>query len=148
MQMMESGMSREQIVAVLNALQRAWNSRDPVALAAAHSEDGVVHSPIFGEVHGRAAIEQSYRDLFTAFADWTFEPLELIVDGQRAAQIFTVTATHTSEIFGVPATHRRFKINGVLVFEFKDGKVAVERRLYDFTGLLVQMGVIKAKPAH
>jgi hypothetical protein len=34
----------------------------------------------------------------------------------------------------------------VLVFEFRDGKVAVEKRLYDFTGLLIQMGVIRAKP--
>ena len=60
--------------------------------------------------------------------------------------MFNVTASHTSELFGVPPTHRRFKIQGVLVFEFRDGKVAVERRLYDFTGLLIQMGVIKAKP--
>lgn len=139
-------MTREQIVALLNTMQRSWNSRDPVGLAAVHSDDGVVFSPIFGEVRGRAAIEKSYRDLFTAFADWTFEPAELVVDGLRAAQLFTVSATHTSEMFGVPATHRRFKIQGVLVFEFRDGKVAVERRLYDFTGLLIQMGVIRAKP--
>ena len=139
-------MTREQIVGVLNTMQRAWNSRDSVALTSAHADDGVVYSPIFGEVHGKAAIEKSYRNLFTAFADWTFEPQELIVDGLRAAQLFTVTATHTSEIFGMAATHRRFKIQGVLVFEFRDGKVAVEKRLYDFTGLLIQMGVIKAKP--
>jgi steroid delta-isomerase-like uncharacterized protein len=139
-------MSREQIVAVLNVIQRAWNSRDPVALTAAHTEDGVVFSPIFGEVHGRAAIEKTYRDQILAFGDWTFEPQELIVDGDRAAQLFVVTATHTAEIFGMAATHRRFKIQGVLVFEFRDGKVAVERRLYDFTGLLIQVGVIKAKP--
>ena len=139
-------MTREQVVAVLNAMQRSWNSRDPVGLAAVHTEDGVVYSPIFGEVNGRAAIEKSYRDLFTAFADWTFEPAELVVDGMRAAQLFSVTATHTSEIFGLAATHRRFKIQGVLMFEFGDGKIAVERRLYDFTGLLIQMGVIKAKP--
>jgi steroid delta-isomerase-like uncharacterized protein len=139
--------TREQIVAVLNTMQRAWNSRDSVGLGAAHTDDGVVYSPIFGEVRGRAAIEQSYRDLFTAFADWTFEPHELIVDGDRAAQMFAVSATHTSELFGVPATHRRFRIHGVLIFDFEDGKVGVERRLYDFTGLLVQMGVVKAKPA-
>lgn len=139
-------MTREQIVSVLNSMQRAWNSRDAAALAMVHTDDGVVYSPIFGEVHGKPAIEKSYRDLFTAFADWTFEPQELIVDGSRAAQVFTVTATHTSEIFGVPATNRRFKIHGVLVFEFRDGKIAVEKRLYDFTGLLIQMGVIRAKP--
>jgi len=141
-------MNREQIVSVVNAMQRAWNSRDSQGLAAAHTDDGVVYSPIFGEIHGRAAIEQTYRDLFAAFADWTFEPLELIVDGHRAAQLFTVTATHTSDLFGVPATHRRFKIQGVLILEFRDGKVSVERRLYDFTALLIQVGVIKAKPAN
>ena len=141
-------MTREQIVSVLNGMHRAWNSRDPGPLAAAHTDDGVIQSPIFGEVHGRKAIEQSYRDLFTAFADWTFEPGELIVDGSRAAQFCTVTATHTSELFGVAPTHRRFKFQGVLIFEFRDGKIAVERRLYDFTGMLVQIGVIKAKPAH
>ena len=140
-------MTREQIVGVLNAMQRAWNSRDSVALASAHTDDGVVYSPIFGAVHGKAAIEKSYRDLFLGFADWTFEPVELVVDGLRAAQLFNVSATHTSEMFGMPPSHRRFKIQGVLVFEFREeGKIAVERRLYDFTGLLIQMGVIKAKP--
>lgn len=127
-------------------MQRGWNSRDPAALASAHAEDGVVFSPIFGEVRGRAAIEKSYRDLFTAFADWTFEPSELIVDGLRAAQLVSVNASHTSEIFGVQPSHRKFRIQGVLVFEFRDGKVQIERRLYDFTGLLIQLGVIKAKP--
>ena len=127
-------------------MHRASNSRDAAALADAHTDDGVIYSPIFGEVHGRAAIEKSYRDLFIAFADWTYEPAELVVDGLRAAQLFSVTASHTSELFGVPPTHRRFKFQGVLVLEFRDGKIAVERRLYDFTGLLIQMGVIKAKP--
>ena len=141
-------MTRAEIVAVLNTMQRAWNTRDPIGLAAAHTDDGVIHSPIFGEVVGRVAIQNSYIDLFTAFADWTFEPHELIVDGLRAAQLFTVTATHTSEMFGVAATNRRFKVQGVLIFEFRDGKVAVERRLYDFTGLMIQLGVIKAKPAN
>jgi steroid delta-isomerase-like uncharacterized protein len=141
-------MTREQIVTVLNALQRGFNSRDSQGLAAIHADDGIVHSPIFGEIQGRTNIEKSYRDLFLAWGDARFEQQDLIVDGNRAAQVFTMSATHTSELFGVAATNRRFKIQGVLVFEFRDGKIAVERRLYDFTSLLIQMGVIKAKPAH
>ena len=139
-------MTREQIVSVIAAMQRAWNARDASGLAAAHTDDAVVFSPIFGEVHGRAAIERSYGDLFRAFSDWTLDGQDLIVDGVRAAQLFTVTATHTSELFGVDATNRKFKINGVLIFEFRDGKVALERRLYDFTALLLQVGIIKARP--
>ena len=139
-------MTREQIVTVLNAMQRAWNTRDPVGLAAAHSDDGTVHSPIFGEVKGRDAIEKSYRELFRAFGDWVLTFEDLIVDGERAAQVFHATATHTSDLFGVDATHRRFRVQGVLLFEFRDGKIATERRLYDFTGLLLQVGVLKARP--
>jgi steroid delta-isomerase-like uncharacterized protein len=139
-------MKREQVVAILQAMQRAWNARDPVALAAAHADDAVVESPIFGEVRGRSEIERTYRELFRAFADWTLEGRDLIIDGNHVAQLFTVEATHTSELFGAEATNRRFKIQGVLVFDFQAGKVSHERRLYDFTSLLLQVGVLKAKP--
>jgi steroid delta-isomerase-like uncharacterized protein len=139
-------MTREQIVAVLNTMQRAWNARDPAALAALFADDAVVHSPIFGELRGRLMIEKSYRDLFRGFADWAFEGQDVIVDGSRAAQVFTVTATHTSDMFGVDATHRSFKVRGVLVFEFRDGRIAYEQRHYDFTSLLLQVGVLKARP--
>jgi len=138
-------MTREQIVAVLNTMQRAWNARDPTALAALFADNALVQSPIFGELKGRQAIEKSYRDLFRGFADWTFEGQDVIVDGSRAAQLFTVTATHTSDMFGVDATHRSFKVRGVLVFEFRDGRITNEQRLYDFTALLLQAGVLKAK---
>jgi hypothetical protein len=30
---------------------------------------------------------------------------------------------------------------------FADGLIAHERRIYDFTGLLLQIGVLRAKPA-
>jgi hypothetical protein len=46
----------------------------------------------------------------------------------------------------VDATHRSFKVKGVLVFEFRDGKIVHEQRLYDFTALLLQVGVLKARP--
>ena len=144
--MYHAPMTREQIVSVMQAMQRAWNVRDAAALAALHADDGVVHSPMFGEVHGRAEIEQAYREMFRGFADWNFEGQELIIDGNRAAQTFIATATHTSELFGVEATHRKFKVQGVLVFELRDGKIQAERRLYDFTSLLLQLGVLKAKP--
>jgi len=33
------------------------------------------------------------------------------------------------------------------LFFFADGNIEREVRLYDFTGILVQLGVLKAKPA-
>ena len=140
-------MTRPEIEGFLQRRQDHWISRDAHALAADHTPDGVVHSPIFGVVHGASAIEASYRNLFTVFADWTFDAQDLIVEGERAVQLFRVTATHTSELFGVAATNRRLEIRGALIFDFAGGKIARERRLYDFTGLLLQLGILKAKPA-
>ena len=139
-------MTREQIVAMAQMMIRASNSHDAAALASTHSDDCVLHSPMFGEVRGRAAIEKTYLDLFRAFPDWTFEQLELIIDGNRVAQLFVSEATHSSDLFGVEATGRKFKIHGVLIYELRDGKITTERRLYDFTSLLLQVGVLKAKP--
>jgi hypothetical protein len=34
----------------------------------------------------------------------------------------------------------------VSVCTLKGGKIQHERRIYDFTGLLIQIGVLKAKP--
>ena len=48
---------------------------------------------------------------------------------------------------GMPATGRRVTIPVVFLYEFKDGKIVRDRRVYDFTGVLVQVGTIKAKPA-
>jgi hypothetical protein len=44
-------------------------------------------------------------------------------------------------------TGRTFDSALVMVFDFDKGLIAHERRIYDFTGLLVQVGAIKAKPA-
>jgi len=139
-------MTREQIVGVVQTMQRAWNAKDAAALASFHADDGVVHSPMFGEVRGRAEVERTYGEMFRMFGDWDFQGQELIIDGDRFAQTFVATATHSSEMFGVEPTNRRFRVQGVLVFEMRDGKVVNERRLYDFTSLLVQIGVLKTKP--
>ena len=34
-----------------------------------------------------------------------------------------------------------------MLYRLDDGLIAEERRIYDFTGLLMQVGVLKGKPA-
>lgn len=138
--------NRDDVTRLLEARRIAWEARDPDALAASHAEDGTVLSPIFGAIAGKESIAASYRDLFRVFQDWVYEGEAPIVDGDRVAQPFRVTATHSSELFGVAATGRRLEIHGALLFDIADGKIRHERRLYDFTGMLVQLGVLKAKP--
>ncbi len=125
----------------------AMARHDPVALAADHAIDATVHSPMFATLHGRQAIEESYRALFVSFPDWQMTPMETVIDPPNVALFVTVSATHVNEFFGLPGTHRHAEFQSVRCMTFDGGLIARERRIYDFTGFLVQMGVLRAKPA-
>ena len=48
---------------------------------------------------------------------------------------------------GLDPTGKRFQMHCAFLFFFAKGNIEREVRLYDFTGILVQLGVLKAKPA-
>ena len=140
-------MNRYEILAFFEGRQQAWVNRDADGLGAFHAEDGTIESPMFGRRQGRQAIADSYRALFATFPDWDFQGEELLIDAEKVCQPFTATATHVGTFMGIDGTNRRFKIQGVRLFTMCDGLVQHERRMYDFTGLLIQIGILRSKPA-
>ncbi len=142
-------MTRDQVQGLLDRQAAAWTARDIAGLTARHAEAGLLISPMFGRLEGRAQIEHSYRSLFSIFPDWLirFEPA--IIDGDRLALPFTVTATPSGDFLGFPGSGARCAFSGVSIIRLDaDGLVLEERRTYDFTAVLAQMGVIKTKMSH
>jgi steroid delta-isomerase-like uncharacterized protein len=141
-------MTNDQVTALIDRHIDGWNRRDPTILALNHAEDGVVLSPMFARVGGRAQIRDSYAALFAAFPDWQMQFGAPIVDGNRVAIAFSVTATHQGEFMGLAGTGRRCAFEGVSLYQLDaDLLIAEERRVYDFTGLLAQVGVLRIRPA-
>ena len=141
-------MTRDNVVAFFERWERTWAERDVDALANMYTETCKVSSPMFGQINGRTAVAESYRRLFSAFPDWTLTTEDLIVDDGNVAQVFTVTATHKGDFMGLPGTGRKAQIHGARILRFTDGLIHEERRLYDFTLLLMQVGVLRGKPGH
>lgn len=139
-------MTRAEIIALMERRTAAWAARDAAALGATHAENGVVVSPTGGVLEGRAQIERVYQLWLTAFPDIVWRPGDLLIDGDRIVQIATLTGTHAGDFFGMAATGRRVHVEVALLLSARDGLVTEERRIYDFTGLLIQVGVLKAKP--
>jgi uncharacterized protein (TIGR02246 family) len=137
---------RADILSLLQRRRAAWDAHDPVALAATHAEQGVVASPTGGVLEGRTEIERIYRLWFSAFSNVRFVDDEVLIDGDRVAQVARVAATHTGDFFGLSPTGRQVEVQVALVMKIADGLVVEERRIYDYTGVLVQVGVLKAKP--
>ena len=141
-------MTREEIFALFARREAAWRRRDAAALAADHAPDGVVVSPTGGVLEGRADIERIYRVWFVAFPDLTFthrgsagrrRPRGAAVPGHRRPRGRVLR--HAAD----RAPHRMLRRRSSTGFE--NDLIVHERRILDFTGLLVQVGVLRAKPA-
>jgi len=140
-------MTREEITAFFARHQSAYARHDAAALAASHAEDSVVVSPWAGTVRGREAIEQTYHQWFAAFPDFAFHPEELLIDGNLVAEMVTLAGTDIGGFMGLPPTGKPFRFREVRLYTLNEHQIVHERRIYDFTGMLVQIGVLKAKPA-
>ena len=126
----------------------AYRRRDIDALAFDYAEDCVLESPLAGgQVRGRAAIDGVNRGFLVSFPDFAIDNQEIIVEGSRVVQIVTLSGTNRGGFMGLSPTGKHFQFPLVLIFTFENGLIVHERRIYDFTGLLTQVGVLKAKPA-
>ena len=142
----QSSMTRADIVAFFDRRQEYYDDLDAAALAADYANDAIIESPIAGAHTGPSAAEQTLRAAFAAFLDCTIKTESLLIDGARVAQALAIEGTHIGEFMGLPPTRKSFRIHAVFLYELRDRKIIHERRIYDFTGLLVQIGVLKAKP--
>ena len=141
-------MTREEIAEVVDRRRRAFEARDAIALASLYAETCVVESPTAGgAVTGRVAIAQVHETWLKAFPDavTTFE--EPLIDGNRVVQMITSVGTDTGQFLGLPPTGKPFRVRLVFLTTVRDHLIVHEQRVYDFTGMLVQIGVLKAKPA-
>jgi steroid delta-isomerase-like uncharacterized protein len=139
-------MTREEIVAFFNRRQEAFDNLDAATIAADYADDCIVESPMAGTHQTRAAVERVYRAVFDAFLDHKVRTETLVIDGNRVAQVVSLEGTDIGGFMGLPPTGKGFRAPAVFLFELKDHLIVRERRIYDFTGLLLQIGVLKAKP--
>jgi steroid delta-isomerase-like uncharacterized protein len=140
-------MTRSEIQALVERFVKAWAGEDIDALLGCYDEQAELVSPLLHTVRGLEAIEGAHQDLFTAFADVAVVVHDIIVDveNQRAVLVFTTHATQKGEFLGFPPSQRRIASPSAYVFHLKDGRIVFERRIYDFAGFLMQLGILKAK---
>ncbi len=144
---MTQPMTRADLQAVSDRYLDAFKRRDPIAIAAFHTPEGIVESPMFATLRGRKAIEDAQRAFFASFPDAATSLEATVVDPPHVAMFLTMNATHVNEFFGLPGTGRHIEFRLSRLLRMEGDLIAHETRIYDFTGLLVQVGVLRAKPA-
>jgi steroid delta-isomerase-like uncharacterized protein len=140
-------MTRQEIIEFFARRDEVWQRHDYSALASEHAENGEVDSPLWGKVIGRNEIQNTYVQWFSSFPDAQYFTEHLLIDGNNAAQFIKMSGTQEGEFCGLAPTGKKFEMRCAFLFSFADGKIAREIRIYEFTGILLQLGVLKAKPA-
>jgi steroid delta-isomerase-like uncharacterized protein len=135
-------MTRDQIVQSFERKHKHWRYREVDGLVSAYAEHAVVESPVFGRLEGRAEIADSFHELLKVFHGWTFDGDDLLVEGDRAVQMFHLQGMHSQAFFGIPPSWRAFDVHGVTLLEFDDELIVHERRMYDLSNMLIQLGVL------
>ncbi len=138
-------MTHEEILTLLDQRRMAVAYRDERALAALYAETIRLESPIAGLAVGREAAIKATWAFFEAFPDAAIDEETFAIDGDRIAIVAQLGGTHTGTIMGLPPSGRQFRFRAVFLLRVDNGLIVEEQRIYDFTGLLVQIGALKAK---
>jgi steroid delta-isomerase-like uncharacterized protein len=128
----------------------AWNSRQPERMLELMTEDIVYDDAAWPQtMRGHAQVREFLEFLWRAFPDLTFEPeCPLIaVDGSSAAFPWRGRGTNTGPIDppGVPATGKPLAWEGADFQEYRAGKVARLRIVFDMADSLRQLGLLSGR---
>ena len=141
-------MTKDDSRALIARIVAGVSQQDIAALMREYADDCVLESPTAGgEVRGAPAIERVFRTWFSAFPNLEYKTERIIVDEDDIVVIALLTGRDDGGFMGLTPSHKSFRIPLVAIFTIRDGRIVRERRILDFTGFLVQIGVLKAKPA-
>ena len=144
-------MTSDEIRSLLDRFRQAWERRDLPALVACYAEDCEVVSPIFRTLTGRSQVEKSYADLAKAFETQQIKVEDIVIgddDPPRAVIVWHMQSRHVGEVFGMPPSGKKIDVTVAFILTLRDGLIIRETRIYDFTSMLMQLGALRAKPAH
>jgi steroid delta-isomerase-like uncharacterized protein len=142
---MHGGLTREQVVAMFQRRDRAYEEHDADTLVADYSEDVEIVSPSAGTHVGRKAAREALQRIFEAL-DADVETRELLIDGDRVAWRARMEGANLASLLGLPPTGKLFEVDVAVFYELRSGHIVREHRIYDFTGMLLKIGALKVKP--
>jgi steroid delta-isomerase-like uncharacterized protein len=100
----------------------------------------IIHSSA-PDTTGLDGVRQTVNRVHAMFPDHHFTVDDIVVNGDKAAARWTMTATNTAPLAGIPPTGKPITQHAVVFYRFEDGKIAEFWVQMDQLGVLRQVGV-------
>ena len=129
--------------AIIDRLNKEfWNEGKLAVADELFTNDFVNHDPGAPEIHTIAEFKQWANTTLTAFPDFQVTTEDLVAEGDKVAERWTVRGTHKEAMGDLPATGKQMTLPGMCHYRIADGKIAECWWSYDNMSLLQQLGVI------
>jgi steroid delta-isomerase-like uncharacterized protein len=125
-----------------------FNTHDAAATAALFAPDAVLDDVAAPRrASGPAQITRVYEGMLVAFPDLQVQVERMIAEGDTVVAEWTLRGTHQGVLLGIPATGRSIAVSGVSIIRFRDGVPTADSRVWDYAGLLRQIGLLPSRRA-
>lgn len=113
-------------------------------VTALYAPDAVVHGFPTDFGTDREGVAAFMRAVRAGVPDAQITAHDIVADGDRVAVRFTLTGTHTGELFGASGAGTAIDVEGITIVEFRDGQVVERWNRLDDVALLAQIGATPA----
>jgi ketosteroid isomerase-like protein len=134
---------------VMDGITDAYFSKDMDAAAKLYAPDAVAVAPDAGELRGRDQIVVWSKELFDAFPDATYEPVNEYESGNTAIDEGYFVGTNTGPLQGptgetIPATGKSVRVPACDIATVENGVITRHRFYYDQMDFLGQLGLLES----
>jgi steroid delta-isomerase-like uncharacterized protein len=130
---------------IVRRYREAHNSNQLDLLDDIIAEDLISHNMVPGVPAGREGGKMVHQGVIASCPDLQTTTEDLIADGDKVVERWSMAMTHTGEPFlGAPASGRHVEVNGTSIYRIADGKIVEHWANMDFLGVLQQLGLVPA----
>ncbi|MBI5564320.1 MAG: ester cyclase, partial [Chloroflexi bacterium] len=135
-------MSVEQHKAIVRRYREIHNTSQLDQLGDVLAADFVAHSMMPGLPSGIEGGKLAHQGGLAAFPDTHVTTDDLLAEGDKVIERWTLTCTHTGVAFmGAPAaTGKKVQTTGISIYRIANGKIVEHWANMDFFGVLAQLG--------
>jgi steroid delta-isomerase-like uncharacterized protein len=130
--------------AIIRRYRQAHNQNDMAALDEIVATDIISHSHLPNVPAGREGSKMVHQGSLAAFPDGQTTTDDLVAEGDKVVERFTLVGTHKGDFMGIPASGKQVRITGMSIFRIANGKIVEHWGENDAMGLLMQLGVLPA----
>ena len=127
---------------VLHQALKFLNSKDEKSLYFdLHDESLIAHGIPSKFPSNKEGMKSYYTELWRAFPEANFNFDRVIVEGNEAACMLSMTGIQKGEFLGISPSDNPVRIEGMIFFRFKDSKITERSEIIDILLAAKQLGV-------